>query len=90
MPSGSDSKITIIVVVSGEDVAVTVNTHQKVAQLVREALNESGNQGQPVENWILKSDAGAIDFEQRIADAGITDGMKLYLNPKAGEGGGRF
>ena len=79
--------ITVTVVVSGEDVSVSVNTHEKVAVLVHKSLEESGNEGQPIENWVLKSDTSPIDFELRISESGITDGMKLYLNPKAGEGG---
>lgn len=82
------NRITVTVIVSGEDLSVSVNTHQKVAELVRKALQESGNEGQPIDNWVLKTeDAREIDFELRISESGITDGMKLYLNPKAGEGG---
>ena len=88
MSGDNPNQVSVTVVVSGEDVAVTVNPHQKVAELVREALRESGNQGQPLENWVLKTaDGSSIDFNQRIGDAGITEGMKLFLNPKAGEGG---
>lgn len=88
MAAENKNRISVVVVVSGEDVAVTVNPHQKVAELVREALRESGNQGQPLENWVLKTaDGSSIDFDQRVEDAGITEGMKLFLNPKAGEGG---
>lgn len=87
MATENKNQINVIVVVSGEDIPVTVNTHEKVANLVREALRESGNEGQPLENWVLKSDDSPIEFDLRISEAGITDGMKLYLNPKAGEGG---
>ncbi len=87
MAEDAKNRIDVVVVVSGEDVHVSVNKNQKVSQLVREALRESGNAGQPPENWVLKSDAGNIDLDQRISDAGITSGMKLYLNPKVGEGG---
>jgi uncharacterized protein YqeY len=81
------SNISVTVVVSGEDVIVTVNTHEHVRELVREALRESGNAGQPPENWVLQGDAGEIDQELTIAAAGIVDGARLSLTPDAGEGG---
>jgi hypothetical protein len=87
MASDGKSKITVVVVVSGEDVEVTVQTHQDVSKLVREALRESGNAGQPPEDWVLKGDAGEIAQDQTITAAGIVDGMKLRLTPEAGEGG---
>jgi hypothetical protein len=82
-----DNKLKLTVVVSGEDTAIVVNPHQSVDHLVREALKESGNKGQPPENWILRSEESEIAQDQKIEEAGIVDGMKLYLNPKRGEGG---
>lgn len=87
MAEHRSSNITVTVVVSGEDVEVTVNSHQYVRELVREALRESGNAGQPPENWILKSDGGEIDQEQTVAAGGVVAGIRLTLTPEAGEGG---
>jgi hypothetical protein len=79
--------IDVPVIVSGEEVVVRVNPHEKVRELVRKALHESGNVGRQPEEWVLRSDAGTIEQDQTIADAGIVAGTKLYLNPSAGEGG---
>lgn len=79
--------IDVPVIVSGEEVTVQVNPHVKVSELVRKALHESGNAGQQPSDWVLRSDAGTIGQDQTITEAGITAGMKLYLNPAAGEGG---
>jgi hypothetical protein len=88
MPPAKDNRISLIVVVSGEDVPIPVNTHQKLREVMHKALNESGNQGQPLENWTLKSATGPLtDLDLTVAEAGLVDGAKLYLNPKAGEGG---
>lgn len=80
--------IVVVVVVSGEEVQVSVNTHQQVTQLVREALNESGNKGQDPSKWVLKTATGnPIPQNETIAAAGITNGEKLFLNPETGSGG---
>ena len=80
--------IHVTVVVSGQSVKVTVNIHQKVEHLVREALQNTGNQGQPPADWELRSSDGSL-LEQAltIGAAGIVDGATLYLNPRAGAGG---
>jgi hypothetical protein len=80
--------VDVTVVVSGQSTTVKVNVHQKVETLVREALNQTGNQGQPPGNWELRtSDGILIDQNLTIENAGIIQGMKLFLSPHAGAGG---
>ena len=82
------NNIDVIVVVSGRPQPVRVNVHQTVEHLVQEALRESGNVGQPMSEWELRSEGGMVlDLGQRIADAGITDGSTVFLSPRAGAGG---
>jgi Protein of Unknown function (DUF2604) len=84
----SESHITVKVIVSGQPTSVTVNGHQKVEQLVREALNQTGNKGQPPADWELRTADGAlIEQNLTIETAGIVAGMTLYLSPRAGAGG---
>jgi hypothetical protein len=83
MPS---SQISVNVVVNTKPTPVTVNTHQRVEQLVKEAFHNAGYK-QPKPDWELTDASGnPIGLEQTIAAAGITDGATLYLGP--GEGGG--
>jgi hypothetical protein len=83
-----DNKLNVVVVVSGVDQPVEVNPHQTVGHLAEKALKASGNAGQPLENWEMKTAEGMlIPFETHIADAGIGEGSKVYLTPKAGSGG---
>ena len=86
-PEEKKNKLDLVVVVSGDDVEITVNPHQQVTDLVEEALRESGNKGQPPEEWVLKAGTTVISANQTISAAGITEQTKLYLNPKRGEGG---
>jgi len=84
----SENNITVKVIVSGQPTSVTVNRHQKVEHLVREALNQTGNKGQPPADWELRTADGALIEQNLTIDAaGIVDGMTLYLSPRAGAGG---
>ena len=88
MPPKPDKHLDLVVVVSGQPTAVRVNANQRLEQLVREALHESGNAGQDPEAWELRREGGdLLELGQRAGDAGLTDGMTLYLNPRAGAGG---
>lgn len=81
-------EISIVVVVSGQPIQVKVNLHQRVEQLVHLALQQSGNKGQQSSEWELRtSDGTLLDQAREVSVAGITDGMTLYLSPKAGAGG---
>lgn len=84
----SEGNIDVTVVVSGQPQPVKVNVHQTVEHLVHEALQKSGNEGQPPSDWELRTEAGVLlDQSATVAAAGIHDGMTLFLSPKAGAGG---
>lgn len=88
MARAPDRHINLIVSVSGQDVPVDVNAHQKTDQIIREALRLSGNQGQPAEEWELRrQDATLVALGITAAEAKLVDGMVLSLGPKSGEGG---
>jgi len=87
-PTASQPNIDVIVVVSGTPQPIRVNIHQKLEQLVEEALRESGNVGQPASEWEMRSENGQqLDITMRIMDAGVVAGETLFLNPRAGAGG---
>ncbi len=88
MAPGTDHKIDLIVVVSGEPIDVDVNPNQKAEQILREALRRSGNEGRPLEEWELKREDGSlIDSSVRVSELGLVDGTRLFLSPKASAGG---
>lgn len=82
-------EIEITVIVNGQPVALEdLSVKTLLRTVVERALKESGNSGQPVENWELRDTAGQIlDLNRKIADYGIVDEAKLFLNLKAGVGG---
>lgn len=85
---GAGNKVDVIVVVSGQPFPIEVNTNQRLAQLIKEALKGSGNAGQAASEWELRTEDGRLlDQDSKVEEAGITGGMTLFLNPKAGIGG---
>lgn len=81
--------IDVQIVVSGQPTTTKANIHQTVEHLVKEALKESGNKGQPPSEWELRtSDGTLIDQSLTIGAAGIVNGAVLFLSPRAGAGGG--
>jgi hypothetical protein len=83
-----ESNITVTVVVSGASHQVRINAHEKVAQLIRRALNEAGIHGSDIAGWSLRFEGGqTIPPGERIAEAGIDPGATLFLDPDEGGGG---
>jgi hypothetical protein len=82
-------KVTVTVVVSGAPQTVTVGHNQKVEHLIKEALKEAGIHHPKLEEWTLRfaKDGAVIDPAAQVDDAGITDGMTLFLDPDEGGGG---
>ena len=84
----SGKQIEFTIVVNGQSVPVKIDLSAEIGEALVQALNKSGNSGQPVENWELRDASGhPIDTGQKIADSDIKDGAKLFLNLKAGVGG---
>lgn len=83
----SNPNITVHVVVTSVPVEVTVNPHEHIEQLIREALRKAQQGGPDILGWELKTVGGdLLDPNQRISDH-VVNGAKLYLNKNAGGGG---
>lgn len=91
MPGPSPHKpvdFDVIVVVSGSPVPAHVKSNQTLEHLVRDALKDSGNVGQPPADWELRTQTGVMLAQSELAgDAGLQEGETLFLNPRAGAGG---
>lgn len=87
-PQSGRNKITLLVVVAGRRAQVDVNVNAPIRNLIREALRETGNVGQPEGNWELKTEGGLVlDPDSKLADYEVQDGAVLFLNPHEGAGG---
>jgi Protein of Unknown function (DUF2604) len=82
------NKITLTVVVNGTDTEVEANVNAPLHTIVPEALRETGNTGQPPENWrILDQPGNQLDPNRKIEEYHLISGTKLFLSLKEGVGG---
>lgn len=80
--------IHLIVIVNGQPVPVSAEPHLKLREVAEKALHETGNSGQPLDNWELRDAAGQVlNLDQTVEQCKLADGTKLFLNLKAGVGG---
>jgi Protein of Unknown function (DUF2604) len=80
--------IDLVIVVNGQPIPLSANPNQPLQSLIGRALAESGNAGQPPQNWELRDESGnLLDVSAKIATFGFAPGTRLFLNLKAGVGG---
>ncbi|MDE0626339.1 MAG: DUF2604 domain-containing protein [Bryobacterales bacterium] len=85
----SDTNFEITIVVNGQPVGIKVGPDDEIGEAVADALKASGNSGQSAERWELRDESGQpIDTGKKIRESAIAAGAKLFLNLKAGVGGG--
>jgi hypothetical protein len=83
-----NQKLHLSVIVNGEPTLVEVNANAPLRTVIPPALHQSGNAGQPPENWELRDAAGALlDLDAKIGSFGFPADAKVFLNLKAGIGG---
>lgn len=76
------------ITVNGQPADVTANVRHALHSVIPPALDATGNNGQPPENWELRDSTGLrLDTNQRISAFGFGEGARLHLNLKAGIGG---
>lgn len=82
------AKIAITVVVNGQPTIVEANPEAQLRTVIPIALEQTGNTGQPPENWELRDAAGVeLDVAKKIEDFQFPADVRLFLNLKAGVGG---
>ena len=86
----SDPKKTeITVVVNGKPAEVFAVEDQPIGAIISDALEQTGNTGQPPENWELRDAEGnLLDPNKNFGDYPFSEKDRLFLNLKAGVGGG--
>ena len=81
-------KISISVVVNGQRTVVDATEDDSLGTIIPDALRQTGNSGQPPDNWELRDvDGTLLDLNKKIGDFGFTEKTRLFLNLKAGVGG---
>lgn len=81
-------KVALAVVVNGQATVVEANVNAPLHTIIPKALEQTGNTGQPPDNWELRDAQGTLlDTSQKISSFGFDSDTKLFLNLKAGVGG---
>lgn len=84
----ADNQVDLAVIVNGQPTVVRANRNGPLHTIIPKALDQTGNAGQPKENWELRDEAGALlNIGQKIEDFAFPAGSRLFLNLKAGIGG---
>ena len=82
------SKLDLTVVVNGQPTTVSANPEEPLGSIIAKALEQTGNVGQPPQNWELRDTNGNIlDPSREIESFGFVSGVAIFLNLKAGIGG---
>jgi len=81
----SPNQIDVTVVVNGSPQAEKANIHEPVHVLIKQALQDTGNSGQPIENWEMRDAAGQI-LDPTKKDRGLrhSAGSNPLSEPKGG------
>lgn len=83
MPNQNQTNLEIVV--NGQPTVVTANVNAPLKSVIEKALEQTGNAGQPPDNWEFRNAAGQLlDDSKKVGDF---VGDKLFLNLKAGVGG---
>ena len=81
-------KIPLTIVVNGQPTVVDAVVEDPLRSIIEPALRQTGNSGQPPENWELRdADGSLLDLNKKIEDYAFTDKTRLFLSLKAGVGG---
>jgi hypothetical protein len=84
----SSNQIELAIVVNGQPTMIQANINAPLHTVIPHALEQTGNAGQPAENWELRDSAGALlDLDKKIGDFQFPADVRLFLNLKAGVGG---
>lgn len=82
------NKIQLAVIVNGQATVVEANVNAPLQTIIPRVLEQTGNAGQPPENWELRDAQGTLlDTSKKIASFGFPADVRLFLNLKAGVGG---
>lgn len=87
-PEKPDNHVDLIYIIQGEEEKVDkVNVHQPLKVSAQKALEQSGNTGRPLSDYIAKYGNQDIDLSKNAQDYNLPDGAKIYLTLKSGQGG---
>jgi hypothetical protein len=83
-----ENEVDLTIVVNGQPTVVHANRNAPLRTVIARAVEQTGNAGQPPDNWELRDAGGApLPLDQKIGDFKFPADVRLFLNLKAGVGG---
>jgi hypothetical protein len=84
----SDNKISLRVVVAGQETNVVANINAPLRVVAEHALAATANTGRALSEWEFKDANGKmLDVSRKVGDFQFADGVLLYLTLVAGING---
>jgi hypothetical protein len=88
MPESHRNKVPLLVVVNGTPTPVEANLNAPLRTVAQQALNESGNNGRPLQDWEFKDPAGSpLDLDRKVGEYRFSAGAELFLTLGVGVNG---
>lgn len=85
---GHENRLVLEIIVNGQPTELEANLNAPLHTVIALALSQTGNAGQPPENWELRDMAGVLlGLEKKIEEFQFPPNARLFLNLKAGIGG---
>lgn len=86
--SGHENRLILEIIVNGQPTEVEANLNAPLHTVIPLALAQTGNAGQPPENWELRDTAGVVlALDKKIEEFQFPANTRLFLNLRAGIGG---
>ena len=80
--------VDLEVVVNGQPTVVVAHEEAPLSTVVHKALEQTGNTGQPADNWEIRNSSGIeLDVHKKVEDFHFEANARLFLSLKAGVGG---
>jgi hypothetical protein len=82
------NKLDLSVVVNGQPTMIQAEPEALLGSIIPKALEQTGNVGQPPQNWELRDANGnVLDPARKVESFGFVSGVVIFLNLRAGIGG---
>ena len=87
---GNDNLVSLTFIVNGKEVTIEkVNIHQPLKVAVMKALEETGNTGRELSDWLVKWNDQDLNISMKVEEFHFPADAKIFVSLKSGKGGER-
>ena len=86
--NGQQNLISLIFIVNGKPTTVEkVNINQPLKVSVEKALNQTGNTGRDLSDWLVKYNDQDLNINSKVEDLNLPNNAKIFISLKSAAGG---